>query len=104
MQRTKHLCHLSNVVNSSEDYYERLIEQLQMTYAVNSVIAGSKRKKEKKAIPVTGRGGLQGCEMLRVSHCLHNRLTDGVKVVSLTHQPRPTSQKHYFSASGTHFC
>jgi hypothetical protein len=26
------------------------------------------------------------------------------KVVSLTHRPRSTSQKHYFSVSGTHFC
>jgi hypothetical protein len=25
------------------------------------------------------------------------------KVVSLTHRQRSTSQKHYFSASGTHF-
>jgi hypothetical protein len=29
--------------------------------------------------------------MLRIPHCLDNRLTDGGK-------------KHYFSASGTHFC
>jgi hypothetical protein len=31
----------------------------------------------------TGRGGLQGCEMLRIPHCLDRRLTDGGKVVSL---------------------
>jgi hypothetical protein len=36
--------------------------------------------------------------MLRIAHCLDNRLTDGGKVVSLTHQPRSTLQKHYFSA------
>jgi hypothetical protein len=29
--------------------------------------------------------------------------TDGGKVVRPTHQPRSTPQKHYFSASGTHF-
>jgi hypothetical protein len=29
---------------------------------------------------------------------------DGGKVVSPTHRPRSTPQKHYFSASGTHFC
>jgi hypothetical protein len=30
---------------------------------------------------------------------------DGGKVVSLTHQPRFTPQKHYyFNVSGTHFC
>jgi hypothetical protein len=49
-----------------------------------------------KAIPVTGCGGLQ--------HCLDSRLTDGGKVVSPTHRPHSTPQKHYFSASGTHFC
>jgi hypothetical protein len=39
-------------------------------------------KKKSKAIRVTGRGGLQGCEMLRIKHFLDNRLTDGGKVVS----------------------
>jgi hypothetical protein len=57
-----------------------------------------------KAIPVTGCGGLWGCDMLRIPHCLDNRLTDGGKVVSPTHWPHSTPQKHYFSASGTHFC
>jgi hypothetical protein len=42
--------------------------------------------------------------MLRNPHCLDNRLTDGSKVVCHTHRPRSTPQKHYFSASGTHFC
>jgi hypothetical protein len=42
--------------------------------------------------------------MLRIPHCLDNRLTDGGKVVSPTHLPYFTPQKHYFSASGTHFC
>jgi hypothetical protein len=36
-----------------------------------------------KAIPVTGRGGLQIYEMLRIPQCLGNRLTDGGKVVAL---------------------
>jgi hypothetical protein len=47
--------------------------------------------------------GLYDCEMLRIPHCLDSRLTDGGKVVSLTHGPRST-QKHYFSAADTHFC
>jgi hypothetical protein len=34
---------------------------------------------------------------------LDSRLTDGRKVVNLTHRPRSTPQKH-FSASGTRFC
>jgi hypothetical protein len=42
--------------------------------------------------------------MLRISHCLDNRLKDGDKVVSSKHRPRPTPKKHYFCASGTHFC
>jgi hypothetical protein len=57
-----------------------------------------------KVIPVTGRGGVHGYEMLRLPHCLDNRLTDGGKVVSLTHRPHSTPQKHYFSAFGTNFC
>jgi hypothetical protein len=42
--------------------------------------------------------------MLRIPHCLDSRLTDGGKVVSLTHRPRSTLQKHYYSVSGTHSC
>jgi hypothetical protein len=43
--------------------------------------------------------------MLRIPHCLDNRLTDGGKVVSPTHQPHFTPQKHYyFNVSGTDFC
>jgi hypothetical protein len=42
--------------------------------------------------------------MLRIPHCLNNRLKYGSKVVSPTHRQRSTPQKHYFSASGTHFC
>jgi hypothetical protein len=40
-----------------------------------------------KAISVTGRGGLKGCKMLRIPHCLDNRLTDGGKIVSPTLRP-----------------
>jgi hypothetical protein len=40
-----------------------------------------------KAISVTGRRGLSGCKMLRIPHCLDNRLTNGGMVVSPTHRP-----------------
>jgi hypothetical protein len=56
-------------------------------------------------MPLTGRGGLYGCEMLKIPHCLDNRLTVGGKFVSLTHPPHFTTQKHYYlNVSGTHFC
>jgi hypothetical protein len=42
--------------------------------------------------------------MLRIPHCLDNRLTDGGKVVSLKQRPNFTPQKHYLYVSGTHFC
>jgi hypothetical protein len=42
--------------------------------------------------------------MLRITHCIDNRLIHGGKVVSPTHRPRSTHQKHSLSASGTHFC
>jgi hypothetical protein len=64
----------------------------------------NKKNVKSKAIPVTGRGGLQVCEMLKNPHCLVSRLTDGGKVVSPKHRPRSTPQKHYFSVSSTHFC
>jgi hypothetical protein len=40
-----------------------------------------------KGIPVTGRGGLQGCETSRLPHFRDNRLIDGGEVVSLTRLP-----------------
>jgi hypothetical protein len=49
-------------------------------------------KKGSKAIPVTGLGGLKGCEMIRIPHCVDNRLTDGGKVVSRMHRPHFTPQ------------
>jgi hypothetical protein len=44
-----------------------------------------------KAIRVTGRGGLYGCRMLRIPHCLDSRLIDGGKVVSPPHLTRHLS-------------
>jgi hypothetical protein len=54
----------------------------------------------KKAVPVTGRGDLQGCERSRLPHFLDNRLTDAGEVVSLTRRPPFTPRK----IPGTHFC
>jgi hypothetical protein len=42
--------------------------------------------------------------MLRIPHCLDNRLKDGGNFISPTHQPRSNPQKYCFSAFGTHFC
>jgi hypothetical protein len=66
-------------------------------------LLGYNAVKKSEAILVTGRGGLQGCDMIKIPHCLDNGLTDGSNVVSPTHRPHSTPQKH-FSASGTHFC
>jgi hypothetical protein len=63
------------------------------------------KSKKSKAIPVTGRGDLWGCEMLSIPHYLDNGLRDGGKVVSPKHRPLFIPQKHYyFYVSGTHFC
>jgi hypothetical protein len=56
--------------------------------------------KKAEIIPVTGLGGLQGCEMSRLPHFLDIRLTDGGEVVSLTSLPLFTPRK----IPGTHFC
>jgi hypothetical protein len=55
---------------------------------------------EGKAIPVTGRGGLEGCETSRLPYFLENRLTDGSEVVSLTRRSLFTPRK----IPDTHFC
>jgi hypothetical protein len=46
-----------------------------------------------KAIPVTGCGGPQVCETLRLPHFLDNQLTDGGEAVSLMCQPLFTTRK-----------
>jgi hypothetical protein len=53
--------------------------------------------KKGKGIPVTGREGPQGCETLRFAHFLDNRLTDGGKVVSLTHRPHLSQNYSWYS-------
>jgi hypothetical protein len=40
--------------------------------------------------------------MLRIPHCLDNRLIDGDKFVRPKHRQHFTPQKHFFNVSGTH--
>jgi hypothetical protein len=40
-----------------------------------------------KAIPITGRGGPQGCKKLRLPHFLDNRLTDGCDAAAALYPP-----------------
>jgi hypothetical protein len=44
-------------------------------------------------VPVTGRGGLKGCETSRLQQFLDSRLSDGGEVVSLTRRPPFTSAR-----------
>jgi hypothetical protein len=46
-----------------------------------------------KAIPVAGRGDLQGCETSRLPHFVGNRLTAGDVVVSLKRRSPFTPQE-----------
>jgi hypothetical protein len=53
-------------------------------------------KENKKAIPLTSLGGLYGCEMLRIPHCLDNRLTvncETLATCSSTYSPGRTLQE-----------
>jgi hypothetical protein len=55
-----------------------------------------KSKKKSKAIPVTGLGGIYGCMMLGIPHCLDNRLTVNCEILvacSSTYSPVRTSQE-----------
>jgi hypothetical protein len=49
--------------------------------------------KKGKAIPVTGRGGAEGCETSRLPHFLDDLLTYGGEVVSLMRRPPFTPQE-----------
>jgi hypothetical protein len=63
-------------------------------------ISVSRIRGKGKAIPVTGRGGLQGCETSRLPHFLDNQLTNGGEVFSLTLRPSFILRK----IPGIHFC
>jgi hypothetical protein len=56
--------------------------------------------KKSKAIPVTGREDPYSCETSRLPHLLDTRVTDGVKVASLTRRQPFTPRE----ISGNHFC
>jgi hypothetical protein len=56
------------------------------------------KKTREKLSPQQAVEAYLGCEMLRIPYCADSRFADGGNVVSFT------PQKHYFSASGTHFC
>jgi hypothetical protein len=64
--------------------------------------------KKSKAIPVTGLAGLLGCEMLRIQHCLGNRLTVNCEILatcSSTYSPLRTSQEaHSISIKKSYPC
>jgi hypothetical protein len=53
-------------------------------------------KKESRAIPVTSRGGIKGCETSKTPNFLDNRLTDSGEVVNLMLRPRFTPQENYW--------
>jgi hypothetical protein len=74
---------MSKKKKTATKYYKQ--NKNERAYMVITII--KIREKKSKAISVTGREGLQGCEMLRIPRCLDNRLIDGGKVVSPTHRP-----------------
>jgi hypothetical protein len=51
--------------------------------------------------PITGHGGLQGCEASKLTHFLDTQLTDGGEVVSLTHHPPFTPERFLVLISTT---
>jgi hypothetical protein len=58
----------------SQQSFSEYGEQLSKSLVVDN--------KRGKAIPVTGHGDPQVCEMSRLPHCLDNRHTDGGEVAS----------------------
>jgi hypothetical protein len=71
---------------------------------ISSISSPDNGIKESNAIRLIGRGGLQGCEMLKVEYCLDIQLTYGGKVFSLMHRLSSTPPKYiFFYISDTHF-
>jgi hypothetical protein len=51
--------------------------------------------RQSEVIPVRGRGGLQGCDMLRVPHYVDTRLTDDGEFVCFARRPESTPHKYF---------
>jgi hypothetical protein len=62
-----------------------------MLYSFQENIVGVSRK----AVPVTGGGGLEGWERSRLPYFLDIRLTDGGKVVILKRRPLFTPSERF---------
>jgi hypothetical protein len=73
-------------------------------FRTESYFISKVKKSKSKVMSLTGRVGIEDCEMLRIPHYLDNQLSDCGKFVSFTHRPRSTLQKKDFSAVDTHFC
>jgi hypothetical protein len=55
------------------------------------------KNKKSEAITVTDRGGLYGCEMLKIPYCLDNRLTDGGRLSALRAGPLYQKKNFWYS-------
>jgi hypothetical protein len=89
------LCSLYIALKVPPVFSER-IHLIRSSNSIEGYICKHARTHTSKAIPVTGLGGLWGCKMLRIPHCLEDRLTDNGKTISLTRRPHCTPQKHFF--------
>jgi hypothetical protein len=95
MGLNKGLCnaHLENQIIKRPRYL-RTYKAYFLTAQISSPVNLLKCKGKKgNAIPVTGREGPWGCEMLMLPHFLDNRLTDSSEVVSLKRRPHFTPQE-----------
>jgi hypothetical protein len=51
---------------------------------------------DSKDISVADRGALLGCQILRIPHCLDNKLTDDSEDIRPVRWPFSTPQKHFY--------
>jgi hypothetical protein len=77
------LMHLDSVRMLADRGHSTRFEEFLLLYRFTAHL----KSRACKIIPTIGHGGLQGCEMLRITHCLDSRLTDGAKFVSPTRRP-----------------
>jgi hypothetical protein len=64
----------------NEFFFQQIVISLNYVLVVHNFFTGvffifaSCINSRSKAIPITGRGSLQGCEMLRIPHCVNSQL------------------------------
>jgi hypothetical protein len=94
------LCCMTYVLFSDKNYWTTVLQVILKWFwrwSITLVLVGPVDFAHRSKFYITRKYTTsEGCEMLRIPHCLDNRLKDGDEVVTLKRRLRSTPQKHFY--------